>query len=176
MNYPHPSIEALLQKFRPVIGAEYDKYRNHVYRVFLNCLLLDSDKNNEEKYALAVVFHDIGIWTNHTIDYLDPSIEQARIYLTEVGQPEWIEEITAMIYWHHKISTYRGKHEKTVENFRKADWIDVSLGLLTFGADKRMIRKNRAMLPNLGFHLFLTREITKNFFGHPFNPLPMFTK
>ncbi|KAA9353419.1 hypothetical protein [Larkinella humicola] len=176
MNYPHPSIEALLQTFKPVIGADYDRYRNHVYRVFLNCLLLDRDATNEEKYALAVVFHDIGIWTNHTIDYLDPSVAQARHYLTETGKPEWIEEITLMIYWHHKISPYRGNCEKTVENFRKADWIDVSLGLLTFGADQHQIRKNRERLPNRGFHWFLTKELAKNFFGHPLNPLPMFTK
>ncbi len=61
------------------MGADYDKYKNHVYRVFLNCLLIDSEKNNEEKYAIASVFHDVGIWTNHTFDYLDPSIEQAKI-------------------------------------------------------------------------------------------------
>jgi hypothetical protein len=176
MAYPNEIIEALLQKFRPAIGVDYDRYRNHIYRVFLNCLLLDTDKNNEEKYAIAVVFHDIGIWTNHTIDYLDPSIAQARTYLTETGKQDWIDEITSMIYWHHKISVYRGRYEKTVENFRKADWIDVSLGLLTFGADKHAIQENRSRLPNLGFHLFLTKEITKNFFRHPLNPLPMFTK
>ena len=51
---------------------------------FLNCLLIDCEKNNEEKYAIASVFHDVGIWTDHTFDYLDPSIEQAKIYLTEI--------------------------------------------------------------------------------------------
>jgi hypothetical protein len=34
---------------------------------------LDMKNGNEEKYAIAAVFHDIGIWTTHTIDYLDPS-------------------------------------------------------------------------------------------------------
>lgn len=173
-DYPNTIIEELLQKFKPVTGADHDKYRNHVYRVFLNCVLIDSEKNNEEKYAIAAVFHDIGIWTDHTIDYLTPSIAQAKRYLTETGKPEWIEEITSMIYWHHKTGRYKGSFEKTTENFRKADWIDVSLGLLTYGFDKQKIKANRKSLPNLGFHVFLIKRITQNFFRHPLHPLPMF--
>jgi hypothetical protein len=176
MEYSNIIIEDLMQKFRPAMGEDYDKYKNHVYRVFLNCLLIDSDKTNEKKYAIAAVFHDIGIWTNHTIDYLDPSIEQAKIYLTETGKQDWREEITGMIYWHHKVTRYKGEHGRTVGSFRKADWIDVSLGLLTFGFDNRKIKENRKGLPNLGFHIFLLKRIIKNFFKHPLNPLPMFKR
>jgi HD domain len=176
MNYSNTIIDDILQKFKTVMGPHYDRYKNHVYRVFLNCLLIDNEKNNEEKYSIAAAFHDIGIWTNHTFDYLDPSVEQAKIYLTETGRPEWIEEVSLMINWHHKISEYRGVHEKIVESFRKADWIDFSLGLRTFGFDKRKIKENKRNLPNLGFHLFLVKETTKNFIRHPFNPLPMFKK
>jgi hypothetical protein len=176
MEYSNSLIENLFQRFNLSLGADLAKYKNHVYRVFLNCLLLDTDKNNEEKYAIAAVLHDIGIWTNHTIDYLDPSIEQARIYLTETGREEWIEEIKLLIYWHHKTNPYKGEHIKTVETFRKADWIDVSLGLRTFGIDKQKIKQNRKNFPNRGFHFFLVRKIAKNFFSHPLNPLPMFKK
>jgi hypothetical protein len=176
MGYSNQAIENLLQRFKPIIGEDYDRYRNHLYRVFLNCLLLDTDQANEKKYAIAVVFHDIGIWTNHTIDYLSPSIEQAKIYLANTGKQDWIDEVSQMIYWHHKISRYQGEHEKTVGTFRKADWIDVSLGLLNFGVDKKKIEENKRVLPNLGFHLFLLKQIVKNFFRHPFNPLPMFKK
>ena len=176
MEYSHKIIEDLMQKFKPAIGADYEKYKNHVYRVFSNCLLIDSDKNNEEKYAIAAVFHDIGIWTDHTINYLNPSVEQAKIYLTETGKQDWINEISLMIYWHHKMSKYKGEHEKIAETFRKADWIDVSLGLVSFGFDKKKIKAARRRLPNRGFHLFLIKQIIKNFFKHPLNPLPMFKK
>ena len=176
MEYSNKIIEDLMQKFKPIVGGDYGKYKNHVYRVFLNCLIIDREKNNEVKYAIAAVFHDIGIWTNNTIDYLYPSIEQAKIYLTETGKQDWIDEITVMIYWHHKIGKYRGQHWQTVGNFRKADWIDVSLGLLTFGFDKQKIKENRKKLPNLGFHIFLLKKIIKNFFKHPLNPLPMFKR
>jgi hypothetical protein len=176
MEYQNQVIENLLQNFKEDIGPDYDTYKNHVQRVFWNCVLMEDDKSNEEKYAIASVFHDIGIWTNHTFDYLQPSIEQACIHLTKIGRQDWIEEITLMISYHHKISRYRGKHESIVENFRRADWIDVSSGLLNFGFDKRKIKEVKRKLPILGFHFFLVKLTIKNFFKHPFNPLPMFKR
>lgn len=176
MEYSNTIIETIMPKFKSAIGSDYDRYKNHVYRVFLNCLLMDGEKTNEEKYAIAAVFHDIGIWTNHTFDYLNPSIEQAKIYLTETGKTAWTDEISLMINWHHKMSRYKGAHEEIVETFRKADWIDVSLGLLTFKVDKKKISENKSRFPNLGFHWFLIKASTKNLFRHPLNPLPMFKK
>ncbi|MEI9947265.1 MAG: HD domain-containing protein [Chitinophagaceae bacterium] len=161
MDYSNKIIEDILPRFKPAMGPDYDKYRNHVYRVFLNCLLIDSGENNEEKYAIAAVFHDIGIWTNHTFDYLDPSIEQAKIYLTQTNKTGWLDEISLMIYWHHKISKYKGTHGEIVENFRKADWIDVSLGWLTFKLDKQKIKETRRRFPNAGFHMFLIKQTIK---------------
>ena len=137
---------------------------------------MDDEKNNEEKYAIAAVFHDIGIWTDQTIDYLEPSIERAKEHLKEVSKEEWTEEIGLMIDEHHKMSEYKGEYEKTVEVFRRADWIDVSLGMKSFSADKGSIKKIRAEFPNLGFHAFLMKGTIKNFFQHPLNPLPMFKK
>ncbi|TKT85993.1 phosphohydrolase [Dyadobacter frigoris] len=165
-----------MSKFKSLMGVDYERYKNHVYRVFLNCTLIDNKKDNEDKYAIAAVLHDVGIWTDHTFDYLYPSIEQARIHLTEIDRTDWIAEISLMIYWHHKMSKYQGTHEHMVETFRKADWIDVSLGLLTFKSDKKKISENRKRFPNLGFHTFLVKESLKNLLKHPTNPLPIFKK
>ena len=176
MDHNNETIENLLEPYRQETGHDFNRYKNHVYRVFLNCLLLDNNQQNEEKYAIAAVFHDIGIWTNHTLDYLDPSIEQAEIYLTESGRQDWVEEIAGMINWHHKISAYQGEHEQTIETFRKADWIDVSLGLRSYGVSKKQLKENRRKLPRLGFHLFLLKTATRYFFKHPFSPLPIFKK
>lgn len=176
MGHPNQSIDPLLQRFASVLGNDYEKYRNHVVRVFSNCLLIDTEPANREKYAIAAVFHDIGIWTDGTFDYLAPSIGQVEIYLYETGRENWTDEISQMIYWHHKLSRYRGEHPGTVETFRKADWIDVSLGILTFGLDKQKIRRARRKYPNAGFHVFLLKQSVKNFFRHPLNPLPVFKK
>lgn len=174
MDYLNQTIEDLLHHFKADIGGDFLKYKNHVYRVFLNCILRDTDPVHVEKYAIAAVFHDIGIWTDHTIDYLDPSIEQAKIYLAAHNLGHLIEEISLMIYWHHKISSYQGKYEHTVETFRKADWTDVTLGILTFGADRKVVGRNRKLLGNNGFHVFLIKKIFQNLLKKPLKPLPMF--
>lgn len=176
MNYLDHTIENIFSPFQSIIGKDLPRYKNHVYRVYLNCLLMDDNTANREKYAIAAVFHDIGIWTDHTFDYLAPSIKQAKLYLAGINKPEWAEEISAMIEWHHKVSSYKGDYETTVETFRKADWIDVSLGLKTFGADKVKIRENRKTIPNLGFHWFLVKQSLRNFLKTPLKPLPMFKK
>jgi hypothetical protein len=69
-----------------------------------------------------------------------------------------------------------GDHEKTVEVFRKADWIDVSLGLLTYGYDKQKIKAMRRRFPNAGFHWFLIKQSVQNLWKHPLNPLPVFKR
>lgn len=151
-------------------------YRNHVYRVYLNCLIIDPQTENKPKYAIASAFHDIGIWTDRTFDYLAPSIEQAKQHLSEINKLEWLEEISSMIYWHHKISRYKGKDEVLVENFRKADWIDVSFGLKTYGFNKTKIKENLKAIPNRGFHWFLLKQSLHHFIKQPLRPLPMFKK
>lgn len=174
MREHEPLIDELLGRFRQEIGMDIEKYSNHVHRVFETCVMRDTDPANRHKYAIAAAFHDIGIWTAHTIDYLPPSIEQAEHYLNTTQGGAGVAEITAMIYWHHKIRPYRGAFPVTVETFRKADWTDVSLGLLTFGSDAQMLRRLRRKFPNAGFHWFLIRKIGANFLRHPLNPLPMF--
>lgn len=168
-------IDPLLTPYQTVIGRDFARYRNHVCRVFLNCILFDNRPENQEKYAIAAVFHDIGIWTDHTFDYLHPSIARASDYLLANQKTDWMEEIILMIDMHHKWTPYRGLHADLVEVFRKADWIDVSLGTRTFGLDGKTIRAQHKTYPNLGFHSFLLRSTLKQLLKHPFrNPLPMF--
>jgi hypothetical protein len=170
----YDTVDELMLPFKAVIDRDYEKYRNHVCRVVGNCMLLDSNPANSMKYAIAGVFHDIGIWTNDTIDYLAPSIVVARKYLVQENLNDISEEIELMIYWHHKTTSYKGIFQDTVNNFRKADWMDVSIGALAFGADRQLTGANRKQFPNRGFHLFLVRKIFKNLLRHPLNPLPMF--
>lgn len=168
-------IDPILFPYKALIGKDYQRYKNHVYRVFLYCSLLDDEPAHTEKYAIAAAFHDIGIWTHHTLDYLGPSIEQAKTYLQEAGKSAWIVEISLMIDLHHKLSRYKGEYEMTVETFRKADWIDVSLGVLHFGLVRRAIQAIKKSYKNKGFHQFLLRSTIKALFRHPFkNPLPIF--
>jgi HD domain len=169
-------IENVLEEKRNVLKYDYDKYKNHVYRVYHLCLKIDKQTANRDKYAIASAFHDLGIWTHQTFDYLEPSISHAGQYLDKIGKPEWKDEVGRMIDMHHKWSRYSGQNEKTVETFRRADWIDITKGRINFNIDRKEISELEMKFPTFGFHRFLLKQSVENFLKHPLNPLPMLKK
>lgn len=172
----NPLIETILQEYRPFFKNHFEKYRNHVYRVYLICREQDASPEHENRYAIAAAFHDMGIWTNNTFDYLEPSISLAKAYLEKINKPGWFAEISLMIGMHHKISPYTGDYAVTVETFRKADWFDLSKGLIRLGLNRKKIRELTRPFPSKKFFRFLLGKTVANFFRHPLRPLPMFKR
>ncbi|MDW3652056.1 MAG: HD domain-containing protein [Bacteroidia bacterium] len=171
-------IDALISPFERRLGKHYLPYRNHVHRVanLTWALKHNSDPDDVEKIAIAAVYHDIGIWTDSTFDYLDPSRRMASSYLSQAGKSEWNEEIASMIDMHHKITSYKGPYRDNVEAFRKADLLDLSFGKISFGLERRFIRENYRRFPLLNFHLIILSSFFRHFLKHPLNPLPMMKK
>ena len=127
-----PPVDEILGAHCAGIGSDFVGYRNHVYRVANLCAAMterSTDPHRIEKIGIAAAFHDLGIWTDSTFDYHAPSIRLARDYLVSTVRSHWAAEITEMIEEHHKVTAYRGALP-LVEPFRRADWIDVTLGLL----------------------------------------------
>jgi hypothetical protein len=60
-----------------------------------------------------------------------------------------------------------------IEPFRRADWIDVSRGLLTFGLPRTRLRAIFARWPNAGFHKRLVQLTLREARRHPLRPLPV---
>jgi len=169
-----PTVEQILDNHASELGHDFVAYRNHVYRVMNLCLAIVGNGGVQlEKIAVAAVFHDLGIWTNHTFDYIGPSVALAREHLAAQGMTDWIPEIEAMIVDHHKVTTSRANPPSLVESFRRADWIDVSLGLRRFGLPRTFIAAVTATWPNAGFHRRLVALTVARFFEHPLTPLPM---
>ena len=168
-----PTIDQVLLEHAPELGDDFIGYRNHVYRVVNLCAAIVEDRTELEKIAIAAVFHDLGIWTDKTFDYIAPSIALAREYLATNGRAAWTVEIERMIADHHKITSSRVDHQSLVEPFRRADWIDVTRGLRTFGAPRPLIRSVLAAWPNAGFHRRLVELTLTRFRAHPLTPLPM---
>lgn len=167
-------LDEVLEEWRPVIGIDFQGYRNHVHRMVRFCLLLKACTDEErEKIMIAACFHDIGIWTAQTLDYLDPSVPPALDYLTRRGLEGWSEEISLMITEHHKLRAYDDPRYPLVELFRQADLVDFSLGLFRFGLTRAQIRSMKAEIPNAGFHKTLVRLASRWFIRHPLNPAPM---
>jgi len=176
------TLDGLLQAHAAALGGDFTAYRNHTYRVVNLCAALSSDRPSGgpssdpgqlEKMAIAAAFHDLGIWTDGTFDYLRPSVRLAQEHLVQTGKEAWSPEITEMILEHHKISAWRGDPNWLVEPFRRADWVDVTLGLRTFGLPRSLLRDIFAAWPGAGFHKRLLQLELKRLRTHPWNPLPM---
>lgn len=169
-----PLLEQLLTDWKPVIGSEYQGYRNHVYRMIHYCLALkDCTEEERTKFTIAAAFHDIGIWKNDTVDYIRPSLAPAMEYLKSRNLQDWSAEIELMITEHHKIRRCRDETYPLVEVFRKGDLVDFSFGLFRFGIAESYITEVSTRFPNAGFHKSLGKRAVKWFIRHPLNPLPM---
>jgi hypothetical protein len=169
----HPLIEQILGDWKNALGETYDGYRGHVYRMF-NCGLALGNRSEEDimKLAIAAAFHDLGLWSDQTVDYVPPSVARAQTWLAENGLAHWAEEIGLMIEMHHKVRPYRDPRYPLVERFRKADLVDFSRGLFKFGLSSQYIAQLKSEIPNAGFHRFLFAGARDWFFKHPFRPPP----
>lgn len=167
-------VDEILNPYREIIAVDFDGYRNHVYRVVNLCYSTrDFDATEKEKIQIAGSFHDIGIWTRNTLDYLAPSEEAARDYLLANGKEDLVAEVLEMIEMHHCIHSCIGSRFNLVESFRRADIADFSLGIVRMGISKGLIGQLRSEFPNNGFHKRLALLGSRWFLKHPFNSLPM---
>ena len=160
-----PLVEELLARYETVIGKDFPGYRNHVYRTITYAMhFLGNAEEHEKLVETAFVYHDIGLWTDHELAYLEPSEAVAMADNEKYGlglDPSLLREA---IHWHHKIFPYIGPCGKVIEACRKADWIDASKGMLRKGMRRELIQKVETAFPNLGFHETLLR-LAKDYGG-----------
>ena len=166
-------IDNILETYRQDLGNDFAQYRNHVYRVYNFAVPFVSSDKDVKTLSIAAAFHDLGIWTNNTFDYLEPSVQLAKRFCKANNlDASTIFEIETIINYHHKIT--RIKTSALAEIFRQADLVDLSLGFFRFGRKREDIRVIKKAFPNKGFHLNLTRLFFKNIVKNPLSPLPMY--
>ena len=85
-----PTIDDVLNDHATALRDDFSAYRNHVYRIANLCVAIVG-RSELEKIAVAAVFHDLGIWTNGTFDYIAPSIALAHDYLVARAREDWID-------------------------------------------------------------------------------------
>ena len=155
-------IEKHLKRYKRSIGDDYAGYRGHIYRVFSYTLykLRDKNLNKKEKEMIetALVYHDIGLWSDKELNYIEPSVDTMIESLPDrqytKKQIRLMEEI---IRYHHKITTYSNENDEKdiVNTVRECDLIDFSLGMVTNGVSRANIKKVMDKIPNDGFHYTL---------------------
>src|SRR4051794_27006150 len=93
------------------------------------CLALSPQKEEGvDKFAVAAAFHDLHVF--ESFDYLGRCVASAGRYLRDSGRGHWLPEVSAMIVSHHKFTAYRGEFAELVEPFRKADWVEMTFGVV----------------------------------------------
>lgn len=169
-----PLLEEILGEWKREIGDDYLGYKNHVYRMINFCFALHNfDDAERNKIIIAGCFHDIGIWSANTLDYLPPSVVLANDYLQKNNLKQWIPEIETMISQHHKLRKYQDEYNPLTEVFRQGDLIDFSLGIVKCGLPNDYVKSVKKKFPNAGFHKGLVKLAGKWFCKHPLNPLPI---
>jgi hypothetical protein len=167
-------VEDILGPFAEVANGAIAGYKNHVYRVInFGVALSELDQTEKEKLIIAACFHDLGIYTEKTFDYLPPSVALAQSHLQSSGRSEWIPEITTMIDQHHRLRALKGSDCRLSEIFRKADLVDFSLGIVKCGLPRSAVASMREQFPNHGFHKNLVRIATGWIVRHPLRPVPV---
>ena len=169
-----PLLETILENWKDKLGNDYTGYKNHVYRmVNFSFALHDFNDEDRQKIIIAGCFHDLGIWSDETFDYLPPSILLAKDYLQKNKLENWVSEIELMIDMHHKLGKYTGESRPIIEVFRQGDLVDFSLGIVKCGLPKDYVKKVKNQFPNAGFHQGLIKSAGRWFCKHPLNPLPV---
>ncbi len=170
------TIDDLLEQYRDELDTDFEAYRNHVYRTFNLALVYAAVavKNDAfEKAAMASVFHALGIWTDNTWDYIQPSIVSATKYLVKTRRKQWILDISFIISEQLKLSKCRGPFTPLAEAFRKAVWLDIAMFKVPTRLPRTFLAECLEAFPRRGFHKRMLELGSIWAKSHPFNPLPM---
>ena len=170
----HSVLEAALEPWSEHLGAARVAYRNHAYRVFNFARGLLGHANEDETLAVTSAFHDLGIWSDRTFDYLAPSQARAREFLERRLPSAPAALIVAAIEHHHRLGRVRGGGGAgLIDAFRRADLVDVSRGIYRAGLDRGFRREVLACFPYAGFHGVLLRTGLAWWVRHPLRPVPV---
>lgn len=167
----HALIEDVLGGHEAALGDDLAGYRGHVYRTFNFAWALAGYPRDSLGIALAASFHDLGLWTARTFDYLEPSVRRALEYTSTRRLPVDTPALERVIEHHHQLTPCR--HDAAVEAFRRADLVDLSWGWVSFGLPRELVSEAHLAFPNAGFHRCLWRVGWRWVLTHPLRPLPM---
>ena len=160
--------DELFHLARSIGSVDFPKYRNHCLRTLSFTKYFLSEKASAEMpramdlAAVALAYHDVGLWTDKALNYLDPSAAQmAKGALNDENfSSQDVEIMKAIILEHHKWTDFESDRFNSTANelinaVRKADWADASMGIFGSGIPAVLLEAAYEELPEAGFHSML---------------------
>ena len=175
----HFMLDGELELVRDSIPPEdFERYRNHCLRVMSFAKYLMPDFVYEEYpnamniVAMALAYHDVALWTDGKLNYLEPSAIQMERHTAKEGvfEENHISIARQIIMEHHKLTDYHSKVtnndrrqsttsgaavDAIVNAVRKADWTDATVGIIRFEVPAALLEAAYAKIPDAGFHAML---------------------
>ena len=163
-------ITQILHPHKAALGDHYQSYHHHCQRVYTYAHTLMLQRESK-KLAIVAAFHDLGIWTQQTMDYLNPSVALMKSYIESKQLTLLPDELAYIIEHHHRIRKIKDHLE--AEAFRKADLIDFTAGWIRYNLPESIIRDTEKKWPRANFTSLVLKKVSRHAIRHPMKPLPM---
>jgi hypothetical protein len=166
----HFILDGELERFRSKIPPDdFEGYRNHCLRVMsfakfhMPEYVYEEYPNAMNIVAMALAYHDVGLWTDGELNYLEPSAKRMESYVEAEGvfDEKQIAIAREIIMQHHKFTDYSSSDKSSkaidamVNAVRKGDWADATVGIIRFGLPASLLEAAYAKVPEAGFHAML---------------------
>ncbi len=162
---PDGAPAACLRALREATGGEDQPMERHCVRLFVIAERLAADEGwnvDRELMLCAAFLHDAGIFESvATRDHAYVS-DGRRLALETVARYHWPQERRRVLgdaIEQHHAQTSRDHLGHEVEVMRKADLIDASSTLVTFGLPRPWLRGLATAVPRRGLYPLLAREV-----------------
>ena len=183
----HPLMDFILNLHRSELGEDYEPYRNHCLRVLSFAVHHLGGSDNLQRgdldiMAIALAYHDIALWTDGALSYLEPSVAVMEremmksrfksVTLKEAGEHEKEEKplfslsaneiatVREIILQHHKYREWTPEEgnpadARLVNAARKGDWADATVGVIRYRLPASYLQAAYTAIPEAGFHMVL---------------------
>jgi hypothetical protein len=164
-------IDEVLSHHHLALGQDLLGYSGHCYRLLNYTRFLGLDERDLPLMEVAIAFHDLGVWTHKTMDYIGPSIKLAEQYVLKEDLEIDLQHLGLIIGGHHHLSEI--DNSPPAELLRKADLMDLSFGAISGGLSKEILRSIKKEFPNNGFQTMIMKKVALYAISHPLRPFPM---
>jgi hypothetical protein len=159
-----PVLDDELFGLASTLRPDFKAYRNHCLRVatftkyFLPEFVEEEIPNAMELVSMALAYHDLGLWSDNALAYLEPSLARMEAALLPEGNYSSKEMaiMKEIILQHHKVTDFHSDlglaADALVNAVRKADWADATMGVVRFGMPEALLEAAYDNIPEAGFH------------------------